>query len=215
VALLAARLNSGEQSALWFLVRNNKPKIKMTKIKIMLAATALITVAIQTKAIPINGAVSFSGSVTLDTADPATAKSVTTWANTRVENADGDFALGGLITGTPAAFTAPWTFVPSTPTPLLWSSGPFSFDLTKIDSVTQGAIGPFHFADVSGEGWVFGPVGYDKTYGTWGFTTQTPSAAGRFSFSASANAVPDSGGTVLLLGMALTGVALLRRSPVI
>ena len=56
--------------------------------------------------------------------------------------------------------------------------------------------------------------GFDATPGVWAFTSQN--AGGRphstFSFSANTAAVPDSGSAVALLGLALTGIEVLRRT---
>jgi hypothetical protein len=50
---------------------------------------------------------------------------------------------------------------------------------------------------------------------SWSFTSQDPASGSNptsWSFSASANSVvPDGGATVILLGIALSGVALLRK----
>ena len=47
----------------------------------------------------------------------------------------------------------------------------------------------------------------------WMFTTQNAGGQNMqfFSFSANSNAVPDSGSAVALLGLALTGIEVLRR----
>ena len=102
----------------------------------------------------------------------------------------------------------PWIFNPSTPTPGLWSVGGFTFDLLSSTIITQN---PFVLA-ITGTGIVSGN-GFDATQMDWAFTTQ--SSGGRthlvFSFSANGTAVPDGGAAVALLGIALTGVEVLRR----
>jgi hypothetical protein len=181
----------------------------MKRLIVLLAALACASNA---RAIPINGTVSLTGSVKLDTGDPATADSVTTWFNTKVEDADGDFGIF-LSSGDPVTFTEPWVFDPSTPTSPLWTAGGFTFDLASSTINAQFAVGPLHFLNVSGTGTASGN-GYEPTSGAWSFTTQNPSSAGRFSFSAataSHGVVPDSGSTLVLLGIALAGVGLIRR----
>ena len=75
--------------------------------------------------------------------------------------------------------------------------------------VSQGS----GFVVVSGTGIASGN-GYTPTTLSWSFTSQDPSVTQdplTFTFSASSNSVPDGGATVMLLGIALSGVALLKR----
>jgi hypothetical protein len=55
--------------------------------------------------------------------------------------------------------------------------------------------------------------GFDPTGMEWSFTTQSAGGITRSSFSFSANnvAVPDGGSAVALLGLALTGIEVVRR----
>jgi VPDSG-CTERM motif len=55
--------------------------------------------------------------------------------------------------------------------------------------------------------------GFDNTAMDWSFTTQSAGGTTRttFSFSANGAAVPDGGSAVALLGLALTGIEVLRR----
>lgn len=159
------------------------------------------------QAIPITGTVTFAGGVEFD--NPlATATMATVWHNTHVESADGAFAAGGLVVNTPATFTAPWVFVSATP--MLWSSGIFSFDLNAGATVTRPIIGGVQFLLISGFGTIHG-TGYTDTAGMFSFTTQNPGAGGIFSFSAATQSVPDGGSAVALLGAALAGIEILRR----
>jgi VPDSG-CTERM motif len=82
----------------------------------------------------------------------------------------------------------------------------FTFDLLVSTIVFQGN----GFLSVSGTGTISGN-GFDPTFGTWSFSTQNPSSNGIFSFSAAGQAVPDGGSAVALLGLALTGIEVLRR----
>lgn len=152
----------------------------------------------------IQGSITFSGGFTLDTGNANTAHSVTSWVNTVVQSVSGD--LDTFINPLDAAtFSAPWIFDPSTPTPALWSVGGFTFDLLTSTIVVRGG----GFLSVLGTGTISGN-GFDPTSGNWRFSTQNSSANGIFSFSA-ANAVPDGGSAVALLGIAFIGVEVLRR----
>jgi hypothetical protein len=65
---------------------------------------------------------------------------------------------------------------------------------------------------ISGSGIVSGN-GFDPTALDWMFTTQSSGGKTRttFSFSANGVAVPDGGSAVALIGLALTGIKVLRR----
>lgn len=168
----------------------------------------------QAQANTIQGSISFAGAVQFDTNSLATATSVNTWLDifgnpgfsSVAPGATGDFS--GIPAGTQATMAQPWIFSPSTPTPGLWSVGGFTFDLLSSAIVTQNAT----FLNITATGIISGN-GFDPTAGTWSFTTQ--SSGGRpgtlFSFSADSSAVPDGGSSVALLGLALTGVEVLRR----
>jgi hypothetical protein len=165
----------------------------------------------QAQATAINGNINFAGAVQFDTNSLATATQVTTWFdifnNAGFSNmAPGSTGhLGGIPAGTQATMAQPWIFNPSTPTPGLWSVGGFTFDLLSATVVTQNAT----FLSISGTGIVSGN-GFDPTSMEWSFSTQRSGTA-MFSFSANGVAVPDGGSAVALLGLALTGIELLRR----
>lgn len=158
--------------------------------------------------LPLNGNITISGAATMNNANLSLANAVTAWSNTRVESADGDF-LPFVAANDPVLLTAPWIFNPSTATPALWSVDGFSFDLSAVTSVIHITVGAFKFLTVTGIGAASGH-GFGPSPGTWSFSTQTPSAAGKFSFSA-ATQVPDGGLTVMLLGLALSGFGIMRR----
>jgi hypothetical protein len=153
----------------------------------------------------INGTIQFGGSAHFDTNSLLTATTVMSWINTHVEDgATGDFS--GIPMNTPATFGAPWVL--STPRPGLWSVGGFTFDLLSATVVTQTAKTLF----IEGTG-IVTANGFDPTGMEWSFTTQSAGGITRSSFSFSANnvAVPDGGSAVALLGLALTGIEVLRR----
>lgn len=197
---------------------------KMIKFAGVVAVAFALTQTLQ--AVPIAGNIGFSGAVTLNTGTAATASQVTTWiAPTMVNLSSGSFAgLNGAI-----ALFAPavWNFggpFPGSgvgmPINNFWSVGGFSFNLLSSYVLAQGGTpGVNGFVVVNGSGLVSGPVnsGYDPTVLSWNFTCQDPSipgAAAAWTFSASANStnnVPDGGATVMLLGIALSGVALLKK----
>jgi hypothetical protein len=163
------------------------------------------------QAVPINGDITFDGTVSLDTKSVNTANMVTSWHGLgaggmpQVASVDGDF--GAFVKdGDAVTIAFPWSFN-SGAVPNFWSVDGFVFNL-KSSSITAQGSGSLA---VSGTGTITGH-GFDLTSGTWNFTTQNPSAHARFSFSSATGAVPDGGSAVALLGIALVGIEVLRRS---
>ena len=179
---------------------------KLLKFSASLLAVALFTTV--ASAIPMFGDITISGGATMDNNNLSLANAVTAWSNVKVTSEDGNF-LPFVSDGDAVAMAAPWTFNPSTPTPALWSVDGFTFDLATITSVIRFAVGTAKFLTVVGDGWVSGH-GFGPSEGSWSFSTQTPSAKGVFSFSA-ATSVPDGGMTIIMLGVALSGLGIMRR----
>ena len=144
----------------------------------------------QTQAAGITGNITFTGTVSLDTPSAGTATMVTpAWTGLglgglpQVQNADGD--LGTFATpGDAVTFHAPWSFTSLAAIPSFWSVDGFTFDLTSssITNQTSGAVSVDAVGTISGNS-------FDPTPGAFHFTTQDPSAAEKFSFSAAVTAV--------------------------
>jgi len=196
---------------------NGEHKMKLSKTILAVLGTGLLSCALfgqQAQAALVEGNVNFAGAVTFDTTSLATATRVKTWFDSNGNSgfssvqlgATGDFA--GIGAGTQATMAQPWIFVPSTPTLALWKVGGFTFDLNSstVDTQTTKNL------TIEGSGIVSGN-GFDATPMTWMFTTQNSGGKNMqfFSFSANSTAVPDSGSAVALLGLALTGIEVLRR----
>jgi hypothetical protein len=182
----------------------------LSKTLLAVLATGLLSCALfsqQAEATAINGNIQFAGTAQFNTNSLATASQVVAWINPHVEAGNtGDFS--GIAVNTPVTMATPWIFNPSTPTPGLWSVGGFTFDLLSSTIVTQNA----GLLAITGTGIVRGN-GFDPTAMDWSFTTQSSGGRTRavFSFSANGAAVPDGGSAVALLGIALTGIEVLRR----
>jgi hypothetical protein len=189
----------------------------LSKTTLAVLATGLLSCALfsqQVQATPIQGNINFAGAVQFDTNSLATASRVVTWFDSNGNagfssvqaGGTGDFA--GIPAGTQATMAQPWIFNPSTPTSGLWSVGGFTFDLLSSTIVTQTASLLF----VTGTGIVSGN-GFDPTSMEWALSTQSAGGNLReiFSFSANGVAVPDGGSAVALMGLALTGIEVLRR----
>ena len=186
----------------------------MIKFASAVAVAFALTQTIQ--ATPITGAIGFTGNVTYNTSSASTATEVTSWITPEVTAVSGTFA--SFITPiAPATFSsAIWVFNTGTAINNFWQAGGFSFQLLSSSIVSQGGVaGTSGFVVVSGTGIVSGND-YTPTAISWSFTSQDPKVntkPDQWTFSASANStsVPDGGATVMLLGIALSGVALLRK----
>jgi hypothetical protein len=184
--------------------------MKIQKLFLAILAAGFVTSAFtiqQAQGAMINGAITFAGGAVYDTTSLATATRVNTFTDVRVMSGDGDFA-GFVNVGDSVTMATPYIFMPSTPTPNLWTVGGFTYDLTSSTVVLQNA----DFLVITGTGTVSGN-GFDPTPGVWNFTSQSPAANGVFSFSASngSTGVPDGGTTAALLGIGLVGIEFLRR----
>lgn len=181
------------------------------KNMIKLASIAAVALALtqSTQATPISGNIGFTGGVTYNTAAAGTATEVTSWIAPQVTLDSGAFS--SVASGTAATF-APgnWTFN-SGPVSSFWSVGGFTFNLVA-SSITSQVAGPNGFVVVNGWGTVSGN-GYSGNL-SWSFTSQDPQSGSNpstWTFSASSATVPDGGATVMLLGLALSGAALLKK----
>lgn len=124
-----------------------------------------------------------------------------------VISVDGDLALFAN-SGDPVLFTVPFKFGVSTAYPTLYSVGGWNFELFNSAIDTQNA----NFLAILGNGELSGN-GYEPTPAIFKFSTQSPSAGGIFSFSASSSSVdvPDGGDTMLLSAFPLLGLLVVRK----
>jgi hypothetical protein len=196
----------------------------MKKIIKYASITAVVLAVSQTvQATSITGSIGFSGvGVTFNTGSAGNATAVTAWLSPVVSGVSGTFSTPSpfaVANGAPVTFAlGNWNFHTTSPIFNFWSVGGFTFELLSSAPLIQGGVaGVNAFAVVDGTGIVTGN-GYAPTTLDWSFTSQDPSSGSNptsWSFSASANSlpvgVPDGGSTVLLLGLALSGVALLRK----
>ncbi|HEX9048121.1 MAG TPA: hypothetical protein VF988_13935 [Verrucomicrobiae bacterium] len=173
------------------------------------------------RAVPITGNIGFTGGVTYNTPSAGTATQVTSWITPTVSLApSGTFS--SIVPGSAATFAnVIWNFNTAVPIFNFWSVGGFSFELLSSSIVVQGG-GALGYVVVNGSGIVTSSnPAYDPTTISWSFSSQDPKIGTNpdtWTFSASANSfrtVPDGAHTVLLLGFALSGMALLRRKLVV
>jgi hypothetical protein len=186
-------------------------------VKFLVAAALMASLSMTAQALPsITGAISLSGSVLSDNAD-LTAATTFSFSGVTVGAASGT-TYSGIPTGpvlSPSVTMNPITFRPSPIYPVtpLW-------DFTYLGQDYRFALGVFAVtsSDVNditlkGLGVLRVPGLFADTDASWILTAQTLGGVTSFTFSSSnaALAVPDGGTTVLLLGAALTGLALIKR----
>lgn len=187
-----------------------KNSIKIAGAAIMAAALTQLA-----SAAPIIGNIGFSGAATLNSGNLSTATEVVAWGTNSVNAESGTFATfgGGIPLGTQVTLAAPWTFNTGNPPGLasFWQVGGFTFNLlTSTSSIASLGGQTFLLASITG---TVSGNGFSVTDFTGSFSTQTPASDGetKFTESFSFAPAPDGGTTVLLLGTALSGLALLKR----
>lgn len=192
--------------------------MKLLKSLLTLAAVAAIGHSVQ--AAPITGSIDFSGAVEYNTTSLATATQVNHFYDVagNIDKANVSSTTGAYTViplGTDATFVAPYVFTPSTAYAPLWTvtagGETFTFELTSSTVTMQTAS----FLDITGVGFLTGTgtTNYDRTPGSWAFSSQSSGGAtrSRFSFSANNTALPDAGSALTLLGIGMMGVEAVRR----
>jgi hypothetical protein len=176
-------------------------------VKIVAAAVVAVAIAQTVQAVPlppITGNIAFSGAATLNTSSVNTATEVVSWGVNTVTSDSGTFPTA--LIGTTVTLFSPWKFN-SGPQNNFWSVTGFTFNLSSSSIFYQGngLLYVIIAGTVSG-------AGYAATAFSGAITIQNPPGKGAtFSESLSFNSVPDGGTTVLLLGSALSGLALIKR----
>lgn len=182
-------------------------------IKLGVAAVIAVALSYTASAVPITGNIGFSGTAVLDTGSVVTATKVVSWGTNTVGAESGTFALynGGIPIGTQVTLAAPWNYSTGGALANFWQVGGFTFNLLSSTSAVFVLNGTTYL-NIALVGTVSGN-GFTATAFTGSFSTQNPPADGVVTFteSLSFNSVPDGGTTVLLLGTALSGLALLKR----
>lgn len=176
-------------------------------LKVVAVAAVAVAITQSVQAVPITGNIGFSGAVQLNSTTVTTATEALSWANTVVNATSGSFT--SVANGSSVALASPWFFN----SPALngfWAVGGFTFNLTSSAIYSQDAL----FLNVVLAGTVTSTnPSFSATAFSGTFQVANPSANGLTTFTErlSFNSVPDGGTTVLLLGSALSGLALLRR----
>ncbi len=192
------------------------------KTGVVLAAAAC-TLTMQAVPMPISGAISFSGTASMDGTSFDTATQFTAFENVVVGAAS---ALSGDYTGTSGAAVTMTTFTwapPTASTPInpLWSfvsgGNTYSFDLAVMhedfSSPTGLLLSGLGTAHITGPG-----LELLDTTGIWNFSAQTLGLS-TFTFSSTTSvrtdSVPDGGLTVAMMGASLLGLCLMGRKTVV
>jgi len=178
---------------------------------IMIAGVITAMAVTSVQAIPIVGGISLSGNYTVNGGgDLDIATAFTSFSGVEVTSMGGSYVGAGITATTPGSVTMntfsfnPFPVLGLSP---MWTTtvGTLaSFDLFSPISVVQGSDA----LTLSGVV-ILHLAGYDPTPGTWVFTANQ--GGDSFSFSSSNASVPDGGSTAMLLGAALSAVALLRK----
>lgn len=176
--------------------------------KIVAAVVMAVTLGRSVQAVPITGGITFNGTATLNSNNIAKATSVTSWGTNKVTAVSGTFlSFGSISLGDIVKLAPNWSFN-SGVLGKFWQVGGFTFNLADSSalSLMNGVLTIILNGSVSGNNFDVTPFSGTVTiHGTPGTASVT------FSDNFSFNPVPDGGTTVLLLGAALSGLALARR----
>jgi hypothetical protein len=183
--------------------------MKMFKtVGLVLAVAGMMTFSAQ--AVKITGHISFStanGTWTGDGGDVNTIETIVSFGATHVNSASGDFggiANGTMVTmGEPLKFTAP-TIINNP----LWAVGGFEFDLLTITAINRNDNpGGLDSLGLAGRGTIRDTSAVlEDTTGFWVWSGDM-NGVQTFTFSSTTiAAVPDGGGTLILLGSVILGL---------
>jgi hypothetical protein len=174
-------------------------------LKIVAVAAVAVALTQTVQAVQIVGNIGFHGDAVLNGTTVGSATGVTSWNNVVVGLDSGNFT--SIPVNTAVTLFSPWSFN-SGVVNNFWTVGGFTFNLSSssVFSNAGGFLNVVIAGTVSGNGFTATPFN-----GT--FQVADPASNGSTSFTArlSFNSVPDGGTTVLLLGAALSGLALMKR----
>jgi hypothetical protein len=193
--------------------------MKNNIIKYLVCTGMALGFAASVQAISITGGLHMTGVSTLDNQNLGLATKATAFASVLTQPLTATGSYAGI--GTDSVTFKPFSWNPSSaPIAALWkftdlgTTWVYQFDLGTITGVTQNSS----FLNISGTGnlTITGAGSpYTTTLGAWTFTISNPgggnSQSFNFGFDSANNALPDGGMTVMLLGAALSGLALIRR----
>jgi len=183
-------------------------------IKVVAAAALAVVLTQSVQAVPITGVIGFSGAVATDSASAPTSTLVSSWINNVINLNTGTFAsLSGAAT---VVLHSPWSFS-SGPIAGFWviTDGANTYTFNLSASAVEGTLANSITIDLAGTV-TSNVAGLSPTAFAGTLTLQNPSGAlgdNQFKYTSSISflPVPDGGTTILLLGSALSGLALIRR----
>jgi len=193
------------------------------KTAVTILAISGFALSLQAIPIPISGAISFSGTSSIDSTSFVTATRFTAFENVLVgapSSLSGDYigTSGAAVTMTPFTWSPPTASTPINPLWTFISGGnTYSFDLSVLHEDFASPVGlllsGLGTAHVSGPG-----MELLDTTGNWSFSAQTSGLA-TFTFSSTTavptSGVPDGGTTSAMLGAALLGLGLISRKQIL
>jgi len=190
-------------------------RLKMKNI-IKAVAVAVVAVALSqsAQAVPISGQITFSGTASTDSINANSSTEILSWANNTISLKNGSFS--SLSAAATVVLATPWLFNSGAKNNF-WvvtdGAAQYKFNLSSsaVFSTTANSITIFLAGTV-----ISTVAGLDPTAFTGSITIKdqgVANPAGGFAYTQSIlfNNVPDGGTTVLLLGSALSGLALIRR----
>ena len=183
----------------------------MKKTCLLVGAILLVAFTTSVQAVSINGSIAFNGTATFNSTPISGATSFTSLSPgfTAFGQQTGDYS--SVPNFYSASFT-PFTFSPTAAsvTPL-WSFT-YSGDLYEFNatSMTSSFDAVRNIWNIGGAG-TASITGFTPTTGTWNLSAGNQGASFFFGSAAVVSGVPDGGMTLAMLGLALSGLGLMRR----
>jgi hypothetical protein len=182
--------------------------------KILAVAVAAVAISQSAHATAITGGIALSGSaVVLNGSTVQTSSEVLSWGPVTAASGTGSFSG---VSGATTMGAVPWLFNAAESS--FWSVGGFTFNLTTaIPQTPQFEVGsPGYYSETIFLAGTVSGNSYNPTAFSGSFSIQDPatgSSGNGYTFSGSFTffAAPDGGTTALMLGSALSGLALIRR----
>ena len=182
---------------------------------------ATLVLAQSARAVPISGNISFTGDVNFNSSSVVNATTVTSWITPTVSSVSGTFAAPSpyaVALNTATLFTtSTWNLNTFTPINNFWSVDNFTFELLS-SSIFQQSGSPGSGSIVVDGTCIVSGNGYTPTSMFWTFTSADVMTGYKpvgtftvYSRSSPQVSVPDGGATATLLGVALAGMALVKR----
>lgn len=185
----------------------HSPKDKILSVAAFAASVILFTGV--ASAVPITGGLGFAGGFIADNTVLSSATQITSYSNVKVTQVVVGSSIDSFVNvGDNVTLAQPFVFSPFAPVNSFWTVGGFTFNFLALtapvdaDATTLIVKGS---GSLAGNGFDLTPGVIVLTYNSLGVGTLS------FSSSTAATGVPDSGSTLIMLGVVMVGLGAATR----